>query len=154
MAFSTGPSDRLQINQRLGRGINMGNMFEAPSEDAWGNPWRSGYFRRIADLGFQHVRVPVRWEPSQRSMAQPPYTISPEFLQRIQEVVHEAQANQLMVVLNMHHHEELNSQEFFFDVLTPGDIGPDTRIVLDVGHSSHELRVDGIRLEAITADGS
>jgi aryl-phospho-beta-D-glucosidase BglC (GH1 family) len=91
----------------LGRGINMGNMFEAPTEEAWGNPWKSGYFKLIADLGFQHVRLPVRWEPAQRSLAQPPYTIAPEFLQRIQHVVQEAQAHQLLVVLNMHHHEEL-----------------------------------------------
>lgn len=48
------------INQKLGRGINLGNMFEAPTETSWGNPYRSDYFKRIASLGFQHVRIPVR----------------------------------------------------------------------------------------------
>ena len=28
-----------EMNERLGRGINMGNAFEAPSENDWGNPW-------------------------------------------------------------------------------------------------------------------
>ncbi|MEQ8413107.1 MAG: hypothetical protein RIB71_01525 [Imperialibacter sp.] len=48
------------VNDRLGRGINMGNSFEAPTEDAWSNPWQPEYFKIIADLGFQHVRLPVR----------------------------------------------------------------------------------------------
>ena len=29
-----------ELNQKLGRGINMGNMFEAPSETEWGNPFK------------------------------------------------------------------------------------------------------------------
>lgn len=102
-----GRCDVAEINRRLGRGINMGNMFEAPSEQAWGNPWQSGYFKQIADLGFQHVRIPVRWEPAERSLAEAPYTIRPDFLERIRQVVDEALSQKLLVVLNMHHHEAL-----------------------------------------------
>ena len=29
-----------ELNTRLGRGINMGNAFEAPTETEWGNPWK------------------------------------------------------------------------------------------------------------------
>jgi hypothetical protein len=93
------------INRRLGRGVNMGNMFESPEEGAWGNAWQSGDFRIIAGLGFRHVRLPVRWEGPARSLEEPPYTIRPEFLARIRAVVDEAQAEGLLVVLNMHHHE-------------------------------------------------
>lgn len=104
---ATGHDRIAEINRRLGRGINMGNMFEAPAERAWGNPWQTGYFKRIADLGFTHVRIPVRWETPERSLAEPPYTIKPEFFQRIQQVVDEALEQKLMVVLNMHHHQAL-----------------------------------------------
>ncbi|MCC5830861.1 MAG: cellulase family glycosylhydrolase [Phycisphaeraceae bacterium] len=100
-------SDVVALNRRLGRGINMGNMFEAPDERAWNNPYQTGYFKKIAELGFTHVRLPVRWEPEARSMVQPPYTIRPEFLRRIQQVIDEALEEGLMVVLNMHHHEAL-----------------------------------------------
>lgn len=96
-----------EMNQRLGRGINMGNAFEAPSETAWGNPWQPEYFKRMAQLGFNHVRVPVRWEPDDRSMATPPYTIAPEFLQRIRQVVDTALKYKLHIIINMHHHEAL-----------------------------------------------
>lgn len=96
-----------EINQNLGRGINMGNTFEAPSEEAWGNPWQPEYFELIANLGFDHVRLPIRWEPEERSMAEPPYTISETFLERIKTVVDKALEQDLIIIINMHHHEEL-----------------------------------------------
>ena len=96
-----------QMNERLGRGINMGNSFEAPSEIAWGNPWDPEYFKIMSELGFSHVRLPVRWEPADRSMANSPYTINPDFLDRIQEVVDTALRYGLHIVFNMHHHEAL-----------------------------------------------
>ncbi len=96
-----------EMNERLGRGINMGNAFEAPTETAWGNPWKAEYFEIMADLEFDHVRLPVRWEPAERSMATPPYTINPAFMDRIKEVVDEALKNKLHIIVNMHHHEAL-----------------------------------------------
>jgi endoglucanase len=96
-----------EMNARLGRGINMGNSFEAPSEEEWGNPWKPEYFRIISMLGFDHVRVPVRWEPDARSMAAAPYTINPAFLDRIQQVVDTALKYDLHIIVNMHHHEAL-----------------------------------------------
>ena len=95
------------INERLGRGINMGNAFEAPTETEWGNPWQPEYFQIIAELGFQHVRVPIRWETPARSMEEAPFTIEPSFFARIQEVVDEALQNKLHVIINMHHHDTL-----------------------------------------------
>jgi endoglucanase len=95
------------MNERLGRGINMGNSFEAPTETAWGNPWSPSYFRIMSELGFNHVRVPVRWETPERSLNSPPYTIKSDFLNRIQEVVNTAIKNKLHVVINMHHHDGL-----------------------------------------------
>ncbi|MGQ1891000.1 cellulase family glycosylhydrolase [Thermophagus sp. OGC60D27] len=99
--------DAFEINQRLGRGINMGNTFEAPSEDAWGNPWQPEYFEIMANLGFDHVRLPVRWEPEDRSLSEAPYTISADFLEKIKTVVDKALDEGLMIILNMHHHEAL-----------------------------------------------
>jgi aryl-phospho-beta-D-glucosidase BglC (GH1 family) len=96
-----------EMNERLGRGINMGNCFEAPSEEEWGNPWKPEYFRIMSELGFDHVRLPVRWEPAARSLATSPYTISQQFLNRIQAVVDTAIRYDLHIIVNMHHHEAL-----------------------------------------------
>jgi endoglucanase len=95
------------INEKLGRGINYGNMFEAPTETAWGNQWRPEYAGIIADLGFNHVRIPIRWEPSDRSMATAPYTVYSTFLNRIKQVVDSAINSGLYAVINMHHHDAL-----------------------------------------------
>ncbi len=96
-----------EMNQRLGRGINIGNTFEAPSETAWGNPWKPEYFRIISELGFRHVRIPVRWETAARSSAIPPYTVEASFLARIRQVVDTALKYRLHAIINMHHHDSL-----------------------------------------------
>ncbi len=96
-----------EMNSKLGRGINMGNCFEAPSENEWGNPWNPEYFKIMAELGFKHVRLPVRWEPATRSMSVAPYSIAPSFLERIQTVVDTALKYDLHIIVNMHHHEAL-----------------------------------------------
>ncbi len=85
----------------------MGNCFEAPSESAWGNPWKPEYFRIMSEMGFKHVRIPIRWEPADRSSATPPYTITPAFLSRIKQVVDTALKYKLHAILNMHHHDAL-----------------------------------------------
>ena len=94
-------------NNRLGRGINYGNIFEAPTETEWGNPWKPEYAKIIADLGFSHVRIPIRWEPAARSSATAPYTINTVFLKRIKQAVDSALNNGLHAIINMHHHEAL-----------------------------------------------
>lgn len=82
-----------EINTRLGRGINIGNTFEAMQ--SWQSPFVAGDLKRIADLGFSHVRIPIRWERDDRSMASAPYTIYPEFINTIKSVVDEALKNKL-----------------------------------------------------------
>jgi hypothetical protein len=98
-----------EMNRRLGRGVNLGNTFEAwPNEDSWGNPWKPEYLGIIRDLGFQHVRVPVNWDLESRAMMEKPYTLQPEFLARIKGVVEAALDRQLLVILNMHHHGKVH----------------------------------------------
>jgi aryl-phospho-beta-D-glucosidase BglC (GH1 family) len=77
----------------------MGNAFEAPTETAWGNPWQPEYFEIMAEMGFQHVRLPIRWETNERSLPHPPYTIKEEFLERIREVVDLALEQNLSLLL-------------------------------------------------------
>ncbi len=96
-----------EINEKLGRGVNYGNMFEAPTETEWGNPWHPEYAKMIAELGFNHVRIPIRWEPKARSSSTSPYTINATFLNHIKQVVDSALNNGLIAIINMHHHEAL-----------------------------------------------
>ena len=59
-----------EMNQRMGRGINIGNTFEA--DQSWQSPFDADDFRKIAELGFTHVRVPIKWERDDRSMSTSP----------------------------------------------------------------------------------
>ena len=99
------PATALEINQRLGRGINLGNMYEG--DVSWQGKFEPGFLRLIAEQGFKHVRVPIRWERADRSMLTPPYTIQPSFINEIKNVVDEALKNKLHVIINMHHHDNL-----------------------------------------------
>lgn len=93
-------------NRRLGRGVNLGNALEAPKEGEWGLSVREEYLQAIADAGFQSIRLPVRW--SAHAADKPPYAIDPEFFRRIDQILDQAHARKLNVVLNVHHYDEMN----------------------------------------------
>ncbi|MFZ6026901.1 MAG: glycoside hydrolase family 5 protein [Chloroflexota bacterium] len=90
---------------RLGRGVNLGNALEAPREGEWGVTLKEEYFQVIAEAGFDSVRVPIRF--SEHADSQPPYTIDPELFARIDWVLENAQKNNLVAVVDMHHYLEV-----------------------------------------------
>jgi endoglucanase len=104
---SGSPGDTDQPASLLGRGINLGNKLEAPSEGEWGAPVEAWMLTTIKEGGFATVRVPTRW--SAHAAATAPYTIEPAFLDRVTWVVDQALSAGLKVVLNVHHYEEIFS---------------------------------------------
>jgi endoglucanase len=97
--------DIFERNQRLGRGVNLGNALEAPKEGDWGITLEEADFKLIHEAGFNSVRVPIRW--SAHAVQEAPYTIDADFFSRIDWVIQQAFANELAVVINMHHYDEL-----------------------------------------------
>lgn len=95
-------------NQQLGRGINLGNALEAPREGQWGVTLREEFFSEIAAAGFAHIRMPIRWNAYAGD--EPPYAISDEIFERVDWVIENALANDLLVVINIHHYEEIFQQ--------------------------------------------
>jgi endoglucanase len=89
----------------LGRGINLGNALEAPRDQGWGVTLTDSFFTAIAEAGFDSVRIPVRW--SDYAAEEPPYTIEPAFFKTVDRAVAQALSNDLAVVLNVHHYNEL-----------------------------------------------
>lgn len=88
------------------RGMNLGNALEAPVEGEWGVVIEDGFFQIIRQAGFELVRIPIRW--SAHALKGFPYTIDPDFFQRIDHVIQQALNQELAVVINVHHYEELN----------------------------------------------
>lgn len=99
------PNDPFTINARLGRGVNLGNALEAPSEGAWGVVLKEEYFQKIKEGGFTGVRIPIRW--STHAAKEAPYTIKPDFIARIDWAVKQSLDRGLVVVINVHHYEEM-----------------------------------------------
>jgi endoglucanase len=87
------------------RGINLGNMLEAPNEGDWGLTVQERYFDLIKEAGFDFVRLPVRWNAHADESA--PYMIDPAFFARVDEVVNWALARNLAVIVDLHHYEEM-----------------------------------------------
>jgi endoglucanase len=54
------------------------------------------------------VRLPVRW--SNHAAVEPPFTIDPAFLDRVDTIVDKLLAKGLVVVLNMHHYRQLDGE--------------------------------------------
>jgi len=90
----------------IGRGVNFGNMFEAPTEGAWGLTVTDDFIDKATAAGFTSVRLPVRW--SNHAGAQAPFTIDAAFMTRVASVVDKLLAKGVVVVLNMHHYRQLD----------------------------------------------
>ena len=90
----------------LGRGVNFGNMLEAPNEGEWGLFVEEIFFDKVVEVGMDHVRIPISWTHHTSSSA--PYQIETEFAERVDEVIEFALQRGLRVIVNNHHYDELN----------------------------------------------
>lgn len=113
-ASSGGSLQAWQTAAAFGPGINFGNMLEAPNEGDWGLKVEPAYITAAWQAGFRTVRLPVRWS----NHADPvfPYNVDPVFMARVEAVVDALLAQGFRVVLNMHHHRQLDG-----DALDPGE---------------------------------
>ncbi|MFE0257940.1 cellulase family glycosylhydrolase [Streptomyces sp. NPDC059010] len=82
---------------------NLGNTLDAiPEETSWGNPKATReLFKTVRAQGFRSVRIPVTWSNYQKDTA--PYAVDAAYMSRVKQVVDWAQAEDLYVVLNVHH---------------------------------------------------
>src|SRR5215217_4154605 len=69
----------------IGRGVNFGNMLEAPTEGAWGLTVTDDLIDKASAAGFTSVRLPVRW--SNHAGTEAPFTIDAAFMTRVESVV-------------------------------------------------------------------
>lgn len=93
-----------KMNRLLGRGVNLGNALDAPSEGEWGVVLKDEYFDLVKKAGFNSIRLPVRW--SAHAMTNAPYTIDADFMKRVDWAVSNALSRHLPVILNIHHYRE------------------------------------------------
>ena len=112
----------------FGRGVNFGNMLEAPTEGAWGLTVTDDFIAKAATAGFASVRLPVRW--SNHAGAEAPFTIDAAFMSRVDSVVDKLLAKGFTVVLNMHHYRQLDGDAADAGESTVAGAAVDVRFVM------------------------
>jgi endoglucanase len=99
----------------LGKGINLGNVLEAPTEGAWAPPAQSSYFDQYKMKGFTTVRIPIRWD--QHTQTEAPYQINATWLARVQEVVGWSLQRNFNTIINAHHDDWMDNSTTFTQML-------------------------------------
>ncbi len=87
-------------------GVNLGNYLEAPPNQNWGVTFSAEEATAMKREGFDHVRVPIGWH--HYAGPAPDFALSPDIYARADYVVTNALANQLAVMINIHHFTELD----------------------------------------------
>jgi endoglucanase len=112
----------------IGRGVNFGNMLEAPTEGAWGLAVTDDFIDKASAAGFTSVRLPVRW--SNHASAEAPFTIDAAFMSRVESVVDKLLAKGLVIIVNMHHYRQLDGDRVDPGELVVPDAAVDVRFVM------------------------
>jgi len=112
----------------IGRGVNFGNMLEAPTEGAWGLTVTDDFIDKAAAAGFTAVRLPVRW--SNHASTTAPFTIDAAFMSRVESIVDKLLAKGLVVILDMHHYRQLDGDPLDVGELAVADAAVDVRFVM------------------------
>jgi endoglucanase len=90
-----------QAISTMGIGINLGNTLDAPNEGDWALAAQNSFLVAFKNAGFKHVRIPVTWDA--HTLVEAPYTVEEAFMDRVEEIVDWALAQDLYVILNAHH---------------------------------------------------
>ncbi|MGL1937111.1 MAG: glycoside hydrolase family 5 protein [Fibrobacterales bacterium] len=84
---------------RMGKGINMGNTLEAPTEGAWAKAAEPYFFDDYKNNGFKNVRIPIKWGNHIDGNG----TIDKGFMDRVEQVVDWSLSRGLVTIINAHH---------------------------------------------------
>jgi endoglucanase len=93
------------IARSLGRGINLGNMLDAPREGDWGAKFEPAYVDKVAGA-FATVRLPVRWSNNAAPTADA--KIDEAFARRVDRIIDSLLARGLYVIVDVHHYTQIS----------------------------------------------
>ena len=111
LSFDIPNNEAMQFVSQIKVGWNLGNTFDAHRDDNVGDEmtiekyWCGIYttpemIQALKDAGFNAVRIPVSWH---NHVSGEDFTISTQWLNRVQEVVDYAIDRDMFVILNAHH---------------------------------------------------
>lgn len=96
----------MDLYKKMTIGWNLGNSLDAvgnglSSETAWGNPKTTKeLIDTVKAAGFDTIRIPITW---MGHFDKTTYKVDEEWLKRVDEVINYALANDMYVIINVHH---------------------------------------------------
>jgi endoglucanase len=87
------------------RCVQIANALNAPKEGEWGYKIEFRHLDRIAEAGFDTIRLPVNWAAN--AAESPPYRIDPALIARTDAVFRHALDRGLNVIFTMHNYEAM-----------------------------------------------
>ncbi len=116
--------DPYPVARAIGRGVNFGNILEAPYEGAWQPPLSAALFDAAQAAGVQTIRLPVRW--SAHALPSAPYTIDTAFFARVDYALDQAARRGLGVIVDMHNYHQLDGDatDVWDRAVAPQDVEP------------------------------
>ena len=130
--FLIAQSSPEEMIEKMGRGINLGNVLSAPVEGNWSGAATEQYFIDVAEAGFKNVRVPIDFygyrtqgdtttyssqENTVFNGSRSDFHVNPTYLNRIEEVIGWGLEQGLIIVLDFH---GANLKEEFIYTFDPG----------------------------------
>lgn len=97
----------IQVVKDMQTGWNLGNTLDATgtkgltSETSWGQPYTTkSMIDNLANSGVKTIRIPVSWS---NHFIDKDYTIDPEWMSRVKQIVDWAYEDGMYIILNTHH---------------------------------------------------
>ena len=97
------PPDAFKQNEKLGRGGNLGNILY--EFQTWDKEREQEHLDLIKGIGLTHVRVNTG--PFAHAEKDPPYTLSEDFMERLEWTVNQALARGLSVIIDNHEYHAM-----------------------------------------------
>jgi endoglucanase len=106
-----------QLVDKMGRGINLGNVLSAPVEGNWSDAATEQYFIDVAQAGFKNVRIPIDFfgtrtsgDTAQYSSnantsfsgSRSDFTVNDSYLDRLEQVIGWGLNQNLVIILDFH----------------------------------------------------
>ena len=89
------------------KGANFGNYLEAPRTQNWGARYSERDLDAMKAEGFDHVRLPIRWNAYCGSA--PDFKIEQGLFDKVDFLVTNALSRELSILINLHHFDEFTT---------------------------------------------
>lgn len=93
-----------KLAAQLGRGINLGDLYDPPNEGDWGQRMRPEFIE-VAAKHFKTVRLTVRW--SNHADLEAHANLDGPFAKRVDQTIDSLLAAGLNVIVDVHHYNQL-----------------------------------------------